>query len=74
MPELIRHPEKPKAPFVMPDPDPASRRKEKTTALDSRLLTSGMTEGGGNDEVRGNDGEAMNESSSSWEHYMPLVQ
>ena len=35
---------KAKAPVVMPDPDPASRRrKEKKTTLDPRLKTSGMT-------------------------------
>ena len=40
----------------MPDPDPASRKKEKATTLDSRLKMSGMTIGG----VRGDD-EAVQE-------------
>ncbi len=36
-----------KTTFVMPDPDPASRRrKEKAKTLDPRLKMSGMTEGG----------------------------
>ena len=30
---------------VMPDPDPASRKKEKAKTLDPRLKMSGMTEG-----------------------------
>ena len=36
----------------MPDPDPASRKKEKAKTLDPRLKMSGMTEGG----ISGNDG------------------